>query len=193
MTASNYNKFTYVSARKLKRVKWYKSTYISLLFLPVIAFPFYFFNEPKAEAKVISPISIAPVIPTPTDTFKFRIISVEEKATQRDIEDYIRTIFGKDAQIAIAISHGECNPANATYPKCQLHTSVENSIGIFQINIQSDTAKIHWARIPGKTLEEKKKWLEDPYNNTLMAYWIFTKSDWYPWTAFTSGAYQKYL
>lgn len=112
---------------------------------------------------------------------------VEEESIQ--IEKYIKTIFGRDAKVAIAISHHECNPANKMYPKCNLHTHVENSVGIFQINIESATAKVHWARIPGETLEEKKTWLENPYNNTLLAFWIFQTSGWTPWSAYTSGRY----
>lgn len=108
---------------------------------------------------------------------------------QSQIERYIKTIFGSDAKVAIAISHNECNPLNKLYPKCNLHTHVENSVGLFQINIESAVAKVHWARIPGETLEQKKEWLENPYNNTLLAYWIYQTSGWNPWSAYTSGNY----
>lgn len=108
---------------------------------------------------------------------------------QEEIEKYIKTIFGKDAKVAIAVSHHECGPTNKAYPACNLHTNAEDSVGLFQINIQSKTAKVHFARIPGETLEEKKEWLKDPYNNTLLAYWIFQTSGWNPWSAYTSGRY----
>lgn len=202
MTAHNYStKFKTVSSRKLKRVSssWYNSTYMSLLFIPLLALPFYLLNNQpveKAHAQIISPIpsgvSVSPTM-TPEPTRIVEETPKSSKYNQEEIENYIRTIFGSDAKVAIAVSHGECNPANRTYPKCQLKSSVENSIGLFQINIQSATTKIHWSRIPGKTLEEKKTWLEDPYNNTLMAYWIFSKSGWFPWSAFTNGSYEKFL
>lgn len=133
-----------------------------------------------ASEEIISPV--ATYTPTPSKT-------PEQIATQTDIENYIKTIFGKEARVAIAVSHNECNPANSMYPKCQLHTDDENSIGLFQINIQSATTRVHWSRIPGETLIEKKKWLENPYNNTLLAYWIYQTSGWTPWSAYTSGRY----
>ena len=117
------------------------------------------------------------VTPTPTPT-----ISV-------DIKQYIKTIFGKDARVACAVARAESGFNN----KGQLVSSVENSRGIFQINLQSEYAKVHYDRVPGNTLEEKITWLEDPYNSTLMAYWIFSKSGWSPWSVFTSGKYEQFL
>lgn len=111
--------------------------------------------------------------------------------TQTEIEGYIKTIFGKDAKTAIAVSRNECGPTNKAYPKCQFHTAHENSIGLFQINLMSEYAKVHYDRVPGKTLSEKIEWLKDPHNNVLMAYWIYTHSGFNPWTAFTSGNYLK--
>lgn len=110
---------------------------------------------------------------------------------QEEIEKYIKTIFGKDAKTAIAVSRNECGPTNKSYPSCQFKTAHENSIGLFQINIESATTKVHWSRIPGETLDEKVEWLKNPHNNTLMAFWIFTHSGFNPWTAFTSGNYLK--
>lgn len=106
-----------------------------------------------------------------------------------DVKEYIKTIFGKDWKVAYAVARCE----SGLKSKANLKSSVENSIGIFQINIQSDTAKVHYSRIPGNTLEAKKEWLENPYNNTLMAYWIFTKSGWNPWTGFTNNCYLNFL
>lgn len=110
---------------------------------------------------------------------------------QEEIEAYIKTIFGRDAKTAIAVSRNECGPTNKSYPSCQFHTSHENSIGLFQINLMSKYAKVHYDRVPGETLEEKIEWLKDPHNNVLMAYWIYSHSGWNPWTAYTSGNYLK--
>lgn len=119
--------------------------------------------------------------------------SAEVRHTQEAIEAYIKKIFTKDAKVAIAVSHGECNPANKTYPACHAKSGIEHSVGIFQINLYNAKQWIHAGRIPGETMEEKIKWLEDPYNNTLYAYWVFTYSGWNPWTAYTSGNYKRYL
>lgn len=112
---------------------------------------------------------------------------------QKEIEAYIKTIFGKDGKLAVAVSRNECGVTYKTYPRCRYTTDKEDSIGIFQINIQSKTTKVHWARIPGETLEEKVEWLKDPHNNTLMAYWIFSASgnSFNAWSAYTSGRYEK--
>ena len=113
-----------------------------------------------------------------------------EYSQEERIENYVITIFGKDAKMAIAIHKGECSPFNKTYPKCGPYiTSKEYSCGIFQINL-----KAHWNKVPvGNTFEEKCKFLEDPFNNTLVAYKIFQDSNWYPWSAFTSNKYKMYL
>lgn len=106
-----------------------------------------------------------------------------------EIEAYVKKIFGADASVAIAISHHECGPTNKTYPKCQLKSEVENSIGLFQINLANKSQWIHAGRIPGETIAEKKLWLENPYQNTLYAYWVFKTSGFNPWSAYTSGNY----
>lgn len=132
-------------------------------------------SQQVVETKVSTPAEI-PSDPTPTQT---------------EIESYIKTIFGRDAKTAIAVSRNECGPTNKNYPSCQFHTAHENSIGLFQINLMSQYAKVHYDRVPGETLEEKIEWLKDPHNNVLMAYWIYSHSGWYPWTAYTSGNYLK--
>ncbi len=163
----------------MKYLYWYFAIFLLILFLGLMVRK-HTIEQVHAEEAIISPL--ADNKPTPTQT-------PEQIATQKEIEGYIKTIFGKDARIAIAVSHNECSPKNQMYPKCNLHTNAENSVGLFQINIQSETARVHWNRIPGKTLDEKKVWLDDPYNNTLLAYWIFQTSGWTPWSAFTSGRY----
>jgi len=140
------------------------------------------------ETAIISPLPETHTIKEPVP-FYIDTSDVRQVTEQEEIEKYIKTIFGKDAKTAIAISHKECNPKNKAYPKCVLSTEREHSVGIFQINIQSHTAKVHSARIPGDTLEEKETWLKNPKNNTLMAYWIFEKSGWNPWSVYKNGSY----
>jgi len=110
--------------------------------------------------------------------------------TQKEIESYVKTIFGKDAKVAIAVSHHECSPSNRSYPACVNKSDIEHSIGLFQINLYNKKHWIHAQKVPGKTMEEKIEWLSDPFNNTLVAYKIF--KDWNgfeAWTAYTSNAY----
>jgi len=113
----------------------------------------------------------------------------EREATQNEIEAYIRTIFGTDARVAIAVSHNECNPKHRDYPACVLHTKAEYSVGIFQINLYNENHWIHAKKVPGATMDEKIEWLKNPYNNTLIAFKIFSDSGFNPWTAYSSGNY----
>jgi len=115
--------------------------------------------------------------------------SNEEVTISPTVKEYIKTIFGKDWKTAYAIARAESGLRH----DAKHLSEVEDSIGIFQINIQSATSKVHWSRIPGETLEEKEEWLSNPYNNTLMAYWISSKSGWNPWSVYTSQSYEQYL
>ena len=110
--------------------------------------------------------------------------------TREEIETYVRMIFKKDQpNVALSVSHMECNPKNKAYPKCHNKSAIEHSVGIFQINLYNANHWIHAARIPGSTMEEKIQWLENPMNNTLYAYWVYSTSGWNPWTTFTKGLY----
>jgi hypothetical protein len=159
----------------------------------------------KEDATIEASISVeATSIPTPSPTPNptstpepelAKVPEPEDKVSLKrgDIEGYIKTIFRAQGRIAIAISNAECNPGNARYPKCHLKSNVEHSVGIFQINLYNAKHWVHAARIPGNTMEEKIKWLENPYNNTLYAYWLYTTSGWNPWSVFTNGRYQAFL
>lgn len=132
-----------------------------------------------AESKQVVAIKVA----TPAATLKV------EPTIQQDVENYVKTIFGKDGKVAIAVSHVECNPSNKAYPKCVYHTDREYSVGIFQINLFNKDHMIHAAKVPGKTMEEKIEALKDPYINTLVAYKIYSHSGFNPWVGYTSGRY----
>lgn len=119
------------------------------------------------------------------------IKQLDPDPSQAQIEAYIKTIFGQDATTAIAISHHECGTWDKDYPKCHLKTDREDSIGLFQINLYNSKQWIHAGRIPGANMVQKEKWLENPYDNTLYAYWVYKTSGFTPWSTFTSGAYLK--
>lgn len=139
-----------------------------------------------AQQSIISPLPIEkPLESTPSA----KLVPSNDELVGK-IEAYIKTIFGKDWKVARAVYRNECSPEHKDFPyKCRYTTSKEDSIGIFQINIRSKSTKVHWDRVPGETLDEKVEWLSDPFNNTLMAYWIFSKSGWNPWSAYTSNRY----
>jgi len=198
--------------RKKTRTRAIFVAWLAIIFLVIVALHFVTitveigFNATKAWAqetfqpvvyapnKLVSPIPNSTITPTPTESTP----SITPAPTimpekQKDIENYMRTIFGSDARVAVAISHNECNPSNAKYPECVLYTSAEYSVGVFQINLYNAKQWIHAGRVPGKTMEEKVEWLKNPYNNTLYAYWVFKTSGWDPWTAYTSGNYLRSL
>lgn len=121
-------------------------------------------------------------------------------AEREAIHQYIRVIFGPAASTAYAISLAEGKAPNryngeVVYnTKAIRKTASELSIGIFQINLKSEYAKVHFDRIPGTSLEEKIAWLQNPYNNTLFAYWVYaTHANFEPWSVYTGGVYLAYL
>lgn len=140
-----------------------------------------------AQEELISPLSN----PTPTPIIIYK--EYKKEFTQSEIENYVKTIFGRFANVAIAVSKNECSPLNPQYPKCVYHTSQEYSVGLFQINLFNASHWIHAKKVPGETIEEKAEWLKNPMHNTLVAYKIFSDSGFNPWTAYTSGNYLKDL
>ena len=154
---------------------------IFIITLVVLALVFFIVEARASEPRrLISPLSMYD---------SMEMTSQAPLTITPDVKEYIKTIFGKEWKTAYAIARAE----SGLRPTASHISEVEYSIGIFQINIQSVEAKVHWSRIPGKTLEEKKTWLEDPYQNVLMAYWIASKSGFYPWSVYQSGSYKNYL
>lgn len=154
------------------------------------------YNSPLAT---ISPTttSITPnptVAPTPLPS-----PSSDPLAQKEAIRKYIYTIFGKHGPTAFAISLAE-GKAKMLYKGQVVYdadaireTNAELSVGIFQINLKSKETLVHYHRIPGETLDQKITWLQDPYNNTLYAYWVYSHSGFWPWSVYSDGSYTKYL
>jgi len=179
--------------------RWPQGRNTSVLFLvialTIIVGPLTYLNQ-KSKNNIVVPAnaegvaqnnapSVVPTItPAPTN---------EATSGQEEIDAYIRTIFGKDAKVALAIQRVECNPKNKTYPRCVYHTDHEYSVGIFQINLFNKSHWIHAKKVPGKTMEEKIEWLKDPYNNTLIAHKIFSDSGFQPWAGYTGGRYLDHM
>ena len=114
---------------------------------------------------------------------------VEPTPTPKDI---FEATFGDDARdmkaIAMAESHLIADKENIAEKDC--------SIGWFQINLAHDFCngkKVHWDKVPGETLEEKKEWLKIPENNVIIAKFILATQGKRAWSAYSSGAYLKFL
>ena len=182
-------------------------TFLSALVAKTIPIPV----QAKAPPRVIiaSAVSTPPTktqSPTPTTTpspTPQSIVSgtpnVQALAQEKEsIRQYINTIFTRNAQIAfaIALAEGGFTYKGVRYfrPAAVHHSDVETSIGIFQVNIQSKDAKVHYDQIPGKDLEEKIEWLQDPYNSVIFAYWMYsTHNNFEAWSVFTDGTYLAYV
>jgi hypothetical protein len=147
------------------------------------------------QAQAVS--NVAEDIEIENKEMKARLDKIDAKSpkpTQKEIESYIKTIFGKDGRVAVAVSHHECGPTNKAYPGCVLQSDVEYSVGVFQINLKNKTHMIHAAKVPGNSIEEKAENLKDPYINTLIAYKIFKDSNGFtPWSAYLNKSYLSSL
>jgi hypothetical protein len=141
----------------------------------------YLYSVPKFS--IISPyVQANEPVSTPlkteqvNDTAKLEI-ETKEKLVE-DVLAYIKTIFGREGDMAIEVQSHECNPKRKDFPRCEKNDEIEYSCGIFQINL-----RYHAARVKGETLEEKCENLKDPYYNTLVAYFIYSHTENFcPWT-----------
>ena len=107
-------------------------------------------------------------------------------------KDIFESTFGSDADDMRAIAKAEsgmvADKENIAEKDC--------SIGWFQINLAHDFCsgkKVHWNKVPGETLEEKKDWLKVPENNLIIAKFILATQGKNAWSAYSSGAYLKFL
>jgi hypothetical protein len=96
------------------------------------------------------------------------------------IEDKIRRVFGKDADMAVAIAKAESGLNEKSVSKPNRNGSIDR--GIFQIN------SVHLWRVGGDSSK-----LLDRDTNIAVAYEIFKEQNWIPWTVYRTGAYLKYL
>lgn len=146
----------------------------------------------KNNTHLIRPqVEVLAIEPQPTPTL---IPSRQEEL--ENLKKYLKTVFGKEWKVAFGVAQSECNSSRPEWPKCKLSWRKEHSIGWFQINLAQEEglgAKVHWDKVPGKTLREKEEWLENPYNSVLIAKFIYDQSGFYPWTAYTNNNYLRTL
>lgn len=95
------------------------------------------------------------------------------------VEAMIKETFGKDAKVALAVSHAE----NGTRQCDRIHVNNDKSvdIGIFQLN------SVHFAK--GYSVKD----FANCKKNIEIAYQIFQKQGWSPWVAYKNNSYKKYL
>lgn len=148
----------------------------------------------KAPEPLSSPATQSPDVVT--DEGK-NLDPIEQR---QSIKGYIYELFGQNGRVAygISIAEGKAKKrynGEIVYDTAAVRkTDHELSIGIFQINLRSKVALVHWNRIPGQTEEEKIRWLQDPYNNVLVAHWIYsTHGNFDAWTTFSSGKYLAFV
>jgi hypothetical protein len=141
-----------------------------------------------------SPTSSPSPEPTPEPSEVAKLI-----AERPAVERYIRTIFAKQGDVALAIARAESGRVDRETGQWYFlanavrKTSYETSVGVFQINLKSEDTLVHYARIPGDDIEAKIEWLQDPFNNTLFAFWIYSHSMFWPWSTYSDGTYLKFM
>jgi hypothetical protein len=165
------------------------------------------------EAQVFPGTSVSPSVaptasitttpsptPEPTETPLPEGTDVASLIAQRPaIEQYIKTIFTHNWKTAYAVAFAESGRVDIETGEPYFRTyavrrsGVEVSVGLFQINLKNEKTFIHYDRIPGNTEEQKIEWLKSPYNNALYAYWVYSESDWFPWTTYSDGKYLAYM
>lgn len=151
--------------------------------------------EKQAMKTKITVVSQKPT-PAPDDPN-----SCENRIKLREkIKQYIYTIFQNDAATAYAVSLAESGtggvcPGEVVYKTNALHHSdYEHSVGIFQINLFNKWTNIHASQVPGETMNDKEKWLDDPYNNAVFAaYLVSNDGGWNAWSTYTEGQYLSFL
>lgn len=119
-------------------------------------------DKVRASLKLISPVSDAIVIREVEPSY----IEYRDREVARmpqNNEEIIRSIFGKDADMAIKVARCESG----------LNTNAKNKVssarGLFQV-----MSSVHGV---------KERWLYDPMINTLIAKQLFDASGWNPWNA----------
>ena len=103
--------------------------------------------------------------------------NILKRIYQCPYEDLIYKYFGDNGRVATAVFMAEsgCNATSIS------HT---NDYGVAQIN------QVHFQKIPSV---KKVEWLMNPENNIKLAYEIYQKQGFKPWTAYINGAYIKFL
>ena len=139
-------------ARIAKKKKWYRSTYLNLLFLPLLFFLCLGVKDmtanmtrPAVAQQIISPLpKTAPAVVRTTERIAHNVITsipvptstpVPLPTQQQQIKNYISSVFGASAPKAYKLLSCE----NSTYSPDRVNTAGNypagsRDIGVFQIN-----------------------------------------------------------
>jgi len=135
-------------------------------------------SNPKAQAEPVEAKEVSPL--TKEQGFE-QVAPTSRDQVARDrvetIEDKIRRVFGKDAEVAIAVAKAESglDPLVVGDMNTKYH-----SIGVFQIRLLPER---------GLTMEQ----MQNADENINYAKMLFDKHGWKPWTCYNNGAYKKFL
>jgi hypothetical protein len=147
-----------------------------------------------------APTSLPSPTPTPSAEPIPEGTDIASLIAQRPhIEKYIKTIFPDNWKTALAIARAESGRVDPKSGEFYYRTYAINktaheiSVGVFQVNLRSEYAKVHYDRIPGNNEQEKVEWLQDPFNSVLYAHWVYTHSGFNPWTVYSSGKYLAFV
>jgi hypothetical protein len=123
---------------------------------------------------VITPVEGNPSveIPSAVDPCTLRDVVCEN---ENSVEDIISRYFPEDPKMAIAIAKAE---SGLRAEAVNENSNGTRDAGLFQVN------DIH-----GHSIEERL----DLENNVKIARAIYEKSGWYPWVAYTTGEYKKFM
>lgn len=122
------------------------------------------------------------------------IIPEPEPVYENEYQKIIYEVFDDDVQETMyAISQAEHR--GTIDPFAVNSTEIEHSVGLFQINLAKDYGNgkhVHWDKVPGENLKEKELWLQNPYNNALIARQIYNGQGLHAWSVYNDGKYKTY-
>jgi hypothetical protein len=134
----------------------------------------------QAQSEMVSPLPVSTPKPTPTPTPEPIAIQAITPITEKDrIKDYIRLVFGVDAEKAI-IMIGTCENGSFDPKAINWNKNATWDAGIFQVN------EIH-----GYTMQQMQDWKQ----NIDAAYKIYQDAGYTfrPWTCATVIGQTNYL
>lgn len=131
----------------------------------------------KTRVRVSANTIVNPVPARPVASVARSVRSLYNEALGNDSQNK-RVAFGEISKyqwnIVDAMNVSFCE---SRYTRKALnHSSIERSLGLFQINLQA-----HSRSVPGNNLAEKSSWLYTPANNVKFAYRLWSTEGWRPW------------
>ena len=120
-------------------------------------------------------------------------------ATESNVKQYLALKFGFDAPIAWGIIRAESNrnwKSGELNTRSIFKTPYECSVGLFQINLADghcDGKWIHAYKVRGDTIEDKIENLYSYKYNIDVAYQIYLRQGFVPWSTFADGRYKGYV